>query len=183
MLIRLANSKLDRGSIVDGKGIRAVIWTQGCPHNCPMCHNPETHDYNAGTLVDVESLKKEINSLDLEEGITFSGGDPFEQPEPCFELAKYAHKSKLDVWCYTGYTYEQLLKRKEKEPFVGKFLSEIDVLVDGRFIYKLKSLDIKFRGSKNQRLIDVKETMKSGKVVLLNLDDNSPVEKKKKVYI
>ena len=181
MLIRLA-SKLQRNSIVDGEGIRAVVWTQGCPHNCPNCHNPETHDYNGGFLIDVEELKEEINSLDSEVGVTLSGGDPFVQPEACLEIAKYCHKIDLNVWCYTGYTYEQLLKKSEEEPIIMEFLKEIDILVDGRFIEKLKSLEAKFRGSKNQRLIDVKETLKEGKVVLLNLDEK-PKKKNKKVYI
>ena len=181
MLIRLA-SKLQKNSIVDGEGIRAVVWTQGCPHNCPGCHNPETHDYNGGFLMDVEELKEEINSLDSEVGVTLSGGDPFVQPEACLEIAKYCHKVKLNVWCYTGFTYEQLIKKSETEPVIMDFLKEIDVLIDGRFIEKLKSLEAKFRGSKNQRLIDVKETLKEGKVVLLNLDEK-PKKKNKKVYI
>lgn len=182
MLIRLA-SKLERGSIVDGQGIRAVIWTQGCPHNCPYCHNPETHDYNGGVLVDVESLKKEINLLDSEEGVTFSGGDPFEQPKACSDLAKYCHKVNLNVWCYTGYTYEQLLKKAKEDSNVMDFLREIDVLVDGRFVFKLKSLDIRFRGSKNQRIIDVKASLEKNKVIILDMDNVDSRNKKEKIYI
>lgn len=179
MLIRLA-SKLQRNSIVDGEGIRAVVWTQGCPHNCPGCHNPETHDFDGGFLVDVEELKEEINSLDSEVGVTLSGGDPFVQPEACLEIAKYCHKIDLNVWCYTGYTYEQLVKMGKDNPVINEFLNEIDVLVDGRFVQKLKSLEAKFRGSKNQRLIDMKETLKSGEVVLLKYDS---IKKNKKTDI
>lgn len=179
MLIRLA-SKLQRNSIVDGEGIRAVVWTQGCPHNCPGCHNPETHDFDGGFLVDVEELKEEINSLDSEVGVTLSGGDPFVQPEACLEIAKYCHKIDLNVWCYTGYTYEQLVKMGKDNPVINDFLNEIDVLVDGRFVQKLKSLEAKFRGSKNQRLIDMKETLKSGEVVLLKYDS---IKKNKKTDI
>lgn len=183
MLIRLA-SKLQRNSIVDGEGIRAVVWTQGCPHNCPGCHNPETHDFGGGVLVDVEELKEEINSLDSEVGVTLSGGDPFVQPEACLEIAKYCHKIDLNVWCYTGYTYEQLLKKSEANPIIGEFLNEIDVLVDGRFVQRLKSLEAKFRGSKNQRLIDMKKTLSTGKVVLLELEnDKKSKNKKKEIYI
>lgn len=183
MLIRLA-SKLQRNSIVDGEGIRAVVWTQGCPHNCPGCHNPETHDYEGGFLVDVEELKEEINSLDSEVGVTLSGGDPFVQPEACLEIAKYCHKVNLNVWCYTGYTYEQLLKKSEENPVIMSFLNEIDVLVDGRFVQKLKSLEAKFRGSKNQRLIDMKKTLAMGKVVLLELDlEKNKRKNKKEIYI
>ena len=183
MLIRLA-SKLQKDSIVDGEGIRAVIWTQGCPHHCPSCHNQETWDYNGGFLEDVEEIKKEINTLDDEVGVTFSGGDPFEQAEACANIAKYIHSVKLNVWCYTGYTFEQLLKKAESDKNVKDFLNEIDVLVDGRFVLKLKSYDIKFRGSKNQRLIKVKESLKSGKVVLLDLDDKKKkTPKKQDIYI
>lgn len=183
MLIRLA-SKLQKDSIVDGEGIRAVIWTQGCPHHCPFCQNPETWDYNGGSLVDVEDIKKEINSLDDEVGVTFSGGDPFEQPEACCELAKYCHKVKLNVWCYTGYTFEQLLKKADKEPAVMDFLKEIDILVDGPFINRLKSYEVKFRGSKNQRIIKVKESLKNNKVVIYDIDGHKHVkEKKQEIYI
>ena len=183
MLIRLA-SKLQKDSIVDGEGIRAVIWTQGCPHHCPFCQNPDTWDYNGGFQEDVEDLKKEINTLDDEVGVTFSGGDPFEQPEACYELAKYCHSVKLNVWCYTGYTYEQLLKKAETDNSVKNFLSEIDILVDGPFVNKLKSYEIKFRGSKNQRIIKVKESLKKNKVVIYDLDGKTNKKnKKQEVYI
>ena len=182
MFIRLA-SELQKDSIVDGEGIRAVIWTQGCPHNCPGCHNPETHDYNGGFLKDIEELKDEINSLDDETGVTFSGGDPFVQPEACLELAKYCHSVKLNVWCYTGYTYEQLLKKAQSEPVVMDFLKEIDVLVDGRFVMKLKSYEVKFRGSKNQRIIDVKKSLEKQEIVLLDFDNLKKSSKKQEIYI
>lgn len=183
MLIRLA-SKLQKDSIVDGEGIRAVVWTQGCPHHCPFCQNPETWDYNGGFQEDIEDLKKEINTLDDEVGVTFSGGDPFEQPEACYELAKYCHSVKLNVWCYTGYTYEQLLKKAENNDSVKNFLNEIDILVDGPFVNKLKSLEVKFRGSKNQRIINVKESLKKKKVVIYDLDGTTKKGKKKQeIYI
>ena len=182
MLIRLA-SKLQSDSIVDGEGIRAVIWTQGCPHHCPSCQNPDTWDYNGGFLYDVEDLKKEINALDDEVGVTFSGGDPFEQAEACANLAKYIHSIKLNVWCYTGYTYEQLLKKAEKDHNVMDFLKEIDILVDGPFVLKLKSFETKFRGSKNQRLIDVPESLKKNKVVLHDVEPKKKKEKKQEIYI
>lgn len=182
MLIRLA-AKLQKDSIVDGEGIRAVIWTQGCPHNCPGCHNPKTHSYDGGFLEDIEDLKKEINSLDDEVGVTFSGGDPMEQAEACANLAKYIHSLGLNVWCYTGYTYEELLKKGKENTSIMDFLNDIDVLVDGRFVLKLKSYDAKFRGSKNQRLIKVKESLKTGKVVLYDSIDDEKKKKKKEVYI
>ncbi len=182
MLIRLA-SGLQKDSIVDGEGIRAVIWTQGCPHHCPGCHNPTTHDYNGGYLVEVDEIKKEINTLDDEVGVTFSGGDPFEQPEACYELAKYIHSVKLNVWCYTGYTFEELLKKSDTDSNVMNFLKEIDILVDGRFVEKLKSFEIKFRGSKNQRVIDVKKSLSNGKVILYDVDHKTTKNKKKEIYI
>jgi len=172
MFIRLA-SDLQENSIVDGEGIRAVIWTQGCPHNCPGCHNPETHDYNGGFLKDISELEKEIDALDSEVGVTFSGGDPFVQPKECAEIAHYCHSIGLNVWCYTGYTYEALLKKSEKHKEIMDFLKEIDILVDGRFLIKRKSYTVKFRGSSNQRLIDVKKSLKSGNTVIYDLDKSN----------
>ena len=99
MKIRLAVD-LQPDSIVDGEGIRAVIWTQGCPHNCYGCHNPSTHDFNDGELIDINYIKQEIDSLEGQDGITFSGGDPMCQPEACAEIAMYAKKKNLNIWCY-----------------------------------------------------------------------------------
>lgn len=183
MLIRLAD-KLQRGSIVDGVGIRAVIWTQGCPHNCFKCHNPLTHDYDGGFLVDVEDLKKELSFIDIEEGVTFSGGDPFVQPEQCAELAKFCHEQKLNVWCYTGYTWEELISKSNDNSHIMNFLKEIDVLIDGRFVFKLKSLEAKFRGSKNQRVIDVKKSLKRKEIITIDIDHAKKSRKQKEdVYI
>ncbi len=165
MQIRLATPTIQRNSIVDGEGIRAVIWTQGCTHNCPGCHNPETHSFSGGELVDVEKIKEEISDLTEETGITLSGGDPMCQMEACREIAKHAHQCGLNVWCYTGYTFERLMRMAQDNPDVLPFLKEIDVLVDGPFILKEKSFDAMFRGSKNQRVINVPKSLKQGKVV------------------
>ena len=162
MKIRLASKHIQQDSVVDGLGIRGVIWTQGCPHHCEGCHNPETHDFKAGTLVDVEDIKKEIASLKNHQGITFSGGDPMAQPEACTELAKYIKSLGMDIWCYTGYTIDAL-NEKQKE-----FLSYVDVLVDGKFELANRSLSLRFRGSTNQRVIDVPKTLQSGSVVILD---------------
>ena len=105
--IRLA-SPLQTDSIVDGEGIRSVIWTQGCSHNCKGCHNPETHDFKKGFIKDIEKLKQEISNLKNQDGITFSGGDPMFQVDAILELAKHCKKNNLNVWCYTGFTFEQL---------------------------------------------------------------------------
>ena len=171
MKIRLAVSEIQRDSIVDGEGIRTVIWTQGCPHHCPFCHNPETHSYQGGVLLDVDMVKKKIDTLVGQDGITFSGGDPMEQPLACSEIARYCHEKKLNIWCYTGYTFEQLLEKSKKVPEIMDFLLQIDVLVDGKFIFEEKSYDVVFRGSKNQRLIDVKKSLNLKKAVFYQIND------------
>lgn len=167
MKIRLAVDEIQSDSIVDGEGIRAVIWTQGCIHNCKCCHNPNTHSFTDGVLVEIDDIKKKLDVLEGQDGVTFSGGDPMEQSLACAELAKYCHSKGLNVWCYTGYTFEELLKKCEITPSIMSFLKEIDVLVDGKFILSEKSYDLKFKGSKNQRIIDVKESLNSGKTTLV----------------
>lgn len=184
MKIRLA-SDLQIDSIVDGEGIRTVIWTQGCPHNCKGCHNPITHDFNNGELVDVEDVLIRIDELEYQDGLTFSGGDPMCQPEACSKIAEYAKKRGLNIWCYTGYTFEQLLARKKSNPTILEFLKNIDVLVDGKFMLEERSLDTPFRGSKNQRIIDVQKSLKNGEVVILKKYENeTPIlGKNEYVYI
>lgn len=162
MKIRLAlDGILQSDSIVDGEGIRTVVWTQGCPHHCPFCHNPQTHDFNGGFVVEVEELKEKIRNLKGQDGITLSGGDPMAQPLQCLELAKEAHKSGMNVWCYTGYLYEDVLKNKNMK----KLLEEVDVLVDGKFLIEQLSLDLYYKGSRNQRVIDVKKSLEQNKVI------------------
>ena len=167
MQIRLASPVLMPDSIVDGEGIRAVLWTQGCKHKCPGCQNPQTHSFEDGYLIDIEEIKEEIDALEGQDGITFSGGDPFFQVEECLEIAKYIKKKKMNIWCYTGFTYEVLLNLAKTNPKILEFLKEIDVLVDGPFILEQKSLDAIFRGSTNQRIIDVKKSLKENEVVLV----------------
>lgn len=165
--VRLAFPTIQTDSIVDGAGIRSVIWFQGCSHNCLGCHNPETHDFHEGSLVSIVDLKKQIDDLELQQGVTFSGGDPMMQVEALLELASYVHEKKMDVWCYTGFVYEDLLKMAEKNPLYLKALEEIDVLVDGKFDLNLKSFDAVFRGSSNQRIIDVRKSLKEKKTILV----------------
>lgn len=165
MKIRLA-AEIQSDSIVDGPGIRTVIWTQGCPHNCLGCHNPSTHDFSLGALFDVDEIKSMIDDLVFQDGITFSGGDPMCQAGACYEIAKYAISKGLNIWCYTGYTYEQLLEMGKKNKSIMNFLSCIDVLVDGKFMIEFKSLDCNYRGSTNQRLIDVKKSLSCSNVCL-----------------
>ena len=164
MKVRLAGN-LQSDSIVDGSGIRTVVWFQGCNHHCKFCHNPETWNLNGGFEVDLDDIKKQIKNLKYQTGITLSGGDPFFQPEAALEIAKFAHSIGLNVWGYTGFTYEEIMARDDAKK---ELLKELDVLVDGRFEIEKKSLNCKFRGSTNQRLIDVKKSLNFGEVVVLD---------------
>lgn len=139
-------------SIVDGPGLRFVVFTQGCTHACAGCHNPQTHDITGGTEIAVAEIIAKMNKNPLSDGLTLTGGEPFLQIEDCSTLAKAAKENGLNVWCYTGYTLEQL----REMPSAKKLLDEIDVLVDGKFIQEQKSLSLKWRGSENQRIIDLK---------------------------
>ena len=152
MRILIAGTASD--SIVDGTGLRFTIFTQGCCHHCPGCHNPETHDLNGGKEMDTEDIIAEFKKNPLMSGITLSGGEPFLQPQACLELAKATHTIGRDVWAYSGYTLEEL--RGMADADVDALLDEIDVLVDGRFVMEERSLELRFRGSRNQRIIDMK---------------------------
>ncbi len=176
MKIRLA-APLQCDSIVDGEGLRAVLWTQGCIHNCFGCHNPGTHSFTEGYLEDIEEVKKDISKLHNQDGITLSGGDPLCQVNACLEIAKYSQSLGLNVWCYTGYTYEELIELTKKNPNIMEFLKNVDVLIDGKFVLELRSFDAKFRGSTNQRVIDVQKSLKSNRVVTIKkYDIQKPVE-------
>ena len=163
MKIRLAG--IVDESIVDGKGIRMTVFTQGCPHHCPGCHNPQTHDFTGGTEEDTDEIFERFCEDPLLRGITFSGGEPFCQPVPLKALADRVHSVKKDVTIYTGWTYEQLIAMHD--PDVDALLSVCDVLVDGPFVESLKDPDLLFRGSENQRLIDMRATRETGNVVVL----------------
>lgn len=141
-------------SIVDGEGIRYVVFVQGCPHRCPGCHNPESHPFDGGRVIDIEALFKEISENPLLKGVTFSGGEPFCQPEPLAELARLVHGRGLDVTTYTGYRYEELLQMQDQG--VAALLKQADILIDGPFILAEKDLTLAFRGSRNQRIITIK---------------------------
>ena len=160
--MRIANTVND--SIVDGHGLRFTIFTQGCPHRCPGCHNPQTHDPEGGSWADTEDILAAAAENPLLDGITLSGGDPFLQPVPCLALAEGAHKIGLNVWTYTGYTWEALWEENAPEKIA--LLKETDVLVDGPFLLAERSLELRFCGSRNQRLIDVKKSLAEDKVVL-----------------
>ena len=155
-------------SVVDGVGFRMTVFTQGCTHNCKGCHNPQTHDPLGGEIVDLQFIADEIDKDPLLDGITLSGGEPFMQPKPLAMLCKYVHERGMNVWCYSGYTYEQLRDKAETDADVSALLAETDVLVDGPFIEEKKDLRLKVRGSSTQRVIDMKKTEKQGSVVWLD---------------
>ena len=158
-LIRI--SGIEPESIVDGEGIRYVIFTQGCPHYCPGCHNPQTHSFYGGKLVPIEDMLDDISKRkDCIDGITLSGGEPFCQIYQCALIAEKAHDMGLSVWCYTGYLFEDLYRQGID------LLKYIDILVDGPYIESEKSLDLYFKGSANQRVIDVPESLKNDRIIL-----------------
>ena len=149
-------------SIVDGPGIRTAIFSQGCPHHCPGCHNPETWEFGCGTPMDEADIFDIVRSNPLCRGVTFSGGEPFAQAEAFAKLAKLLKAKGYEVASYSGYTFEELLRGTEAQKAL---LSSIDILIDGRFIQAQKSLEIAFRGSRNQRILDVKKSLAEGKAV------------------
>ena len=165
MIMRIAGVMEE--SIVDGPGFRYAIFAQGCHINCPGCHNPETHDPMGGRDMDTDAMIAQFSENILLDGITLSGGDPFLQPEACLQLAKGAHAAGLNVWAYSGQTYEVLCGLKR--PFLPELLDEIDVLVDGPFVQSRRTLDMRFRGSANQRVIDMKATRAAGTVVEMEI--------------
>ena len=165
--IRLA-ADLQSDSIVDGPGLRTVLWTQGCSHRCKGCQNPQTWSHKGGGLVEIKEVLKAIDELECQTGFTFSGGDPMYQVEACNIIADYVKKKGMNIWVYTGFTYEELLKLAKKNPVYLDFFKKIDVLVDGRFILEERDLSLLFRGSRNQRLIDMPKTLEMGEVVLFN---------------
>lgn len=147
---------------VDGPGFRTAIYAAGCPNGCPGCHNPESWDINRGQWMSTDEILQKVLADDFAD-VTFSGGEPMYQPEGFAELASaIKRKSRKNIWCYTGYTFEKLLKN----PRQAQLLEYIDVLVDGRYRQELRDEDLQFRGSSNQRLIDVQASLKSGKTTL-----------------
>lgn len=162
--LRIAGTVDD--SIVDGPGIRFTIFTQGCSHRCKGCHNPQTHDPMQGTAVTVDELWRKIKQNRLLSGVTFSGGEPFDQPRPLVELALLCREDGLNIWAYSGYSYEDLLNDTS---LVGAadLLRLCDVLVDGLYMEALGSFELKWRGSSNQRIIDVPASLDAGSVVEL----------------
>ncbi|MBR4856316.1 MAG: anaerobic ribonucleoside-triphosphate reductase activating protein [Bacteroidaceae bacterium] len=159
MTIRILNILHD--TTVDGPGFRTSIYCAGCRHHCPGCHNPESWDFSAGYEVEADQLMQEITA-DPFADVTFTGGDPFFQTEGFAELARRIKaETTKTIWCYTGFLYEHLLE----QPRYRTLLEQLDVLVDGPFIMAQRNEDLLFRGSANQRLIDVQASLKAGTVV------------------
>ena len=144
-------------SIVDGPGFRYVIFTQGCPHGCPGCHNPQTHDFNGGTLIDPLCLLPEIDENPLLSGVTFSGGEPFVQPKALLPLAREIKKRGLHLLIYSGYTYEQLSALARTDQAIAELLRLCDTLIDGPYVEEERDLTLHFRGSSNQRILQLRD--------------------------
>ncbi len=159
-------------SIVDGDGCRLTVFVQGCAHRCPGCQNPETQPMEGGRTIDTTAILQQMAENPILSGITFSGGEPFLflQPAPLASLARAVHQRGLDVWSYSGFTLEELAKRAEKDKATRALLNELDVLVDGPYEEEQRDLTLHFRGSRNQRVIDMKKTRKAGRIVLLYTD-------------
>ena len=151
-------------SIVDGPGIRMTVFAQGCPHHCEGCHNPETWDFGCGTSMEEERIVEIVGTNPLCRGVTFSGGEPFAQAEAFAKLAKLLKSKGYEVASYSGYTFEQLMNGTTPQK---ELLSAIDVLIDGPFVLAERSLEVPFRGSRNQRIIDVKSSLAAGEAVCI----------------
>ena len=144
-------------SIVDGPGFRYVIFTQGCPHGCPGCHNPQTPDFHGGTLIDPLCLLPEIDENPLLSGVTFSGGEPFVQPKALLPLAREIKKRGLHLLIYSGYTYEQLSALARTDQAIAELLRLCDTLIDGPYVEEERDLTLQFRGSSNQRILQLRD--------------------------
>lgn len=156
-------SGIQGDSIVDGPGIRTTFFCQGCPHHCEGCHNPETWPFAGGTPMDTEAMVSIVESNPLCKGVTFSGGEPFAQAEGFAKLGKLLKAAGYEVASYSGYTFEQLLAGT---PAQRKLLETIDILIDGPYLQEQRSLELNFRGSKNQRILDVPASLAAGKAVI-----------------
>ena len=161
MQIRLAGIVPE--SIVDGPGYRFAVFVQGCPHACPGCHNPKTHDFSGGTMGDTQEIIGKLGTNPLIRGITLTGGEPMMQPEPLAEIARAAKEKGMNVWCYTGFTLEQLLAEGRADRMA--LLRAVDVLVDGPYVAAERSISLLYRGSRNQRLLDVRQSLAHGEAV------------------
>jgi anaerobic ribonucleoside-triphosphate reductase activating protein len=155
-------------SIVDGPGIRLAIFTQGCGHGCPGCHNPDAQPFQGGREVPIDELMRKIEANPLLAGLTLTGGEPFDQPGPLLELSLWAKDRGLNIWAYSGYTYEELMSGKPSAE-AKELLEAVDILVDGPFLQPQASFGLKWRGSANQRIINLPASLAANEVVELEL--------------
>jgi len=159
-----------RESIVDGPGLRFTVFAQGCPHHCEGCHNTGTHDFDGGTVTEIQTILREIDKNPLLSGVTFSGGEPFCQAEGFYELAREIKERGLHIVTFSGYSYEELQALAGAQSPEGEAIQNLldltDLLIDGRFELALRDLTLCFRGSQNQRMIDMNRTREMGKIVL-----------------
>ncbi|TCL39312.1 anaerobic ribonucleoside-triphosphate reductase activating protein [Anaerospora hongkongensis] len=168
-MIQLRLAGVIRESIVDGPGIRFVVFAQGCPHQCIGCHNPQSWPFDGGFIAQPGQIIEEMLKNPLVKGLTISGGEPFCQSAAMAQLAQAARQNGFDVITYTGFTFEKLLEQVKTDPAVLELLCYTDILIDGPFIQDLKSYELRFKGSSNQRMIDVKPSLEQGKAVLIQL--------------
>lgn len=162
-------SGITKESVVDGLGFRYVVYAQGCPHRCKGCHNPSTHSFEGGQLVAVERILEDIKNHPMLDGITCSGGECFEKADQFAILAKEVKLIGKSVWAYTGYTYEELMEQKDQRQGWNDLIKHIDILVDGKYQEDKKDLSLSFRGSTNQRIIDMQKSLETGKLSLYML--------------
>lgn len=154
-------------SLVNGPGLRRVIFAQGCIHNCKGCFNPDTHDMQGGQMMDMDKIIDDVKSNPMIRGITFSGGDCLEQADKFAYMAKKFKELGLNIWCYTGYTYEYILENRDKRVGWNELLNSIDALIDGKFQESKRDMSLRYKGSSNQRIIDVKESLKDDRIVII----------------
>ena len=152
-------------SVVDGPGLRLTVFTQGCPHKCPGCHNPDTHDFEGGQKVPVDTLLEELDANPLLAGVTLSGGEPLCRARELLPLAKGTRARGKNVVCFTGYTFEELLTLREQDDGLAQLLPMIDLLIDGRYEQGQRDLTLNLRGSRNQRVLDLPVSLASGRAV------------------
>lgn len=157
-------------SLVNGPGIRRVLFSQGCSHNCKECFNPETHPFTGGELLNIDEIIKAIKDNPILTGVTFSGGDPLDQADKFAYIAKNINECGLNIWMYTGYTFEYIIENKDNRKGWNDLLKYVDVIVDGEFECDNTNHLLKFRGSANQRIINVKESIKKLQIITLNYD-------------
>lgn len=156
-------------SIVDGPGIRFGIFVQGCPHNCPGCHNPGSHALDGGYMEKTDAVLNQIANNPLLDGVTFSGGEPFLQAKTLAEMGKHIHDMGLNIITYTGYTFEEIIQGANAENGWRELLEVTDILIDGRFEQSKQSYELMFKGSANQRIIDVKKSIANNEIVLYDI--------------